>query len=301
MFSFLLSDESPFALSEQEAVYEHAVSTITCLLSGIEIFCGKHTKDEIFERLINGLHAFHLYATHHWFEHLLAHITFTSADADPMRDTCSPSPLRLALDLASKLVKLMPPSSADTRANFTPPKLIQDALSHLQSYPDLCQCAVAQMHARSIEGLDSFLSRTMESFTLGEASNHQDGISLLLAMYQAALAALLNLPMYKAVPSVEFERFKLQFYDTLYTCRLATCSRATMGFKSKKALSEHETSHLHKFFCTAAGCQYPPFKTATELKRHTSKYHCPNLPRKFIRPGIKITLRPINLFPWEEK
>jgi hypothetical protein len=109
-----------------------------------------------------------------------------------------------------------------------------------------------------------------------------DGISAMLTSYQAAVRSLLNQGDFPGVSAEELELFKSQFRTSVFTCRLNSCPRATLGFESEKLRLEHEMAHV-RFRCTFPGCKYPLFVSAQSLRNHLNKYHNPNPPRKSIR------------------
>ncbi|CAK7201606.1 hypothetical protein SEUCBS139899_004314 [Sporothrix eucalyptigena] len=266
-------DDSPIVVSEPLAIREHGISTVTCLLAGVALFRDTRSEHDRFMRLVEGLHGFHIYATEYWLEYLFGYVATLSNGSTDSDD--APSPLSLALQLASHMAE-QTTRSADTTDTLFPPKPIKDErLVLLEPYPLLYQCAVTHIHARSLDGLEIVLVGPATSM-----STPTQSIASILAFYQATLAGLLNQPDLPGIAAVDFEHVKRQFRSALYTCRLAGCPRATLGFDSDKLRREHEFAHLRHFPCTAANCQYPPFSTAAALKRHIAKYHCPDVPRR---------------------
>ncbi|KAF2470907.1 uncharacterized protein BDR25DRAFT_314088 [Lindgomyces ingoldianus] len=69
---FLQTSASSVVLKEQNVLAEHAVATITCLLSGLEVFGEQYDESRRCVRLVKGLHDLHVYATEHWSECLLS-------------------------------------------------------------------------------------------------------------------------------------------------------------------------------------------------------------------------------------
>src|SRR5579871_2453641 len=110
-----------------------------------------------------------------------------------------------------------------------------------------------------------------------------DGISTMLTSYQETIMSLLNQSDYPGVSAEELELFKSQFRTSIFTCRLNSCPRATLGFESEKLRLDHEMAHVRLFRCTFPDCKYPPFVSTQSLKSHLNKYHNPNPPRNSIR------------------
>jgi hypothetical protein len=110
-----------------------------------------------------------------------------------------------------------------------------------------------------------------------------DGISAMLLSYQEVVRFLLRQDDYPGVTAEELEFFKSQFRTSAYTCRLSSCPRTTVGFRSEELLREHEVSHARRIACTFPDCKYPPFGSVQALKNHVNKYHYTNPAPKSIR------------------
>lgn len=107
-----------------------------------------------------------------------------------------------------------------------------------------------------------------------------DGI---LRNYQTTLTKLLATQEVPGVSHEELEVFKRDFRSCAYTCRLALCPRASIGFETDGMRVEHEDSHSQRFDCTYPGCQYPPFMSIRALKAHENKCHRPILSKRKLR------------------
>lgn len=59
-------------VSETAASYEHALTSVTCLVSGLDVFGPGSSDHERSLRVLKSLHAFHVYANEYWLDHLLA-------------------------------------------------------------------------------------------------------------------------------------------------------------------------------------------------------------------------------------
>ncbi|RMJ17032.1 hypothetical protein CDV36_003297 [Fusarium kuroshium] len=103
---FLQSPSSNIAIHKQQALHEHGVATVTCLLSGLRVFGSQFPEQEKFLRVGKGLHAFHVYATEYWTEYLLSH----AARAEGL-DTASPA---LLMILARQLAEAAEGSSTES-------------------------------------------------------------------------------------------------------------------------------------------------------------------------------------------
>jgi hypothetical protein len=139
-------------VSEPRAINDHGIATVACLLSGLEIFGETRSEHGRLARIVEGLHGFHVYATEYWTEYLLAHVASLADGPD-----ASPSKLlALALELASRFAAQLPSSTGPEDVALS--KQIQDErLYHLQRFPLLYQCVVANLRCRSLEGLESAL------------------------------------------------------------------------------------------------------------------------------------------------
>jgi len=70
--SYLQTVESVIHIREAEALYEHGLTAIRCLLSGFDIFDPTYNPHNRNLRILRGLHGFHIYAAEHWVEYLLS-------------------------------------------------------------------------------------------------------------------------------------------------------------------------------------------------------------------------------------
>lgn len=127
-----------------------------------------------------------------------------------------------------------------------------------------------------------------------QSSNEQDlstigSVSALIKSYQTTIRMLLQRQDYPGVTAEDFDTFKRNFQESAFTCRLASCPRATTGFESERLLLDHEMTHARFFQCQFAGCQYPPFGSARALKTHENKHHPTTMPQKSIRRAVKVS------------
>lgn len=146
--SFLQSSSSAVALNEEDALREHGVAAVSCLLSGIQVFSKLYDEQTKLLRLIKGVHGFHVYATEYWTEYLLANAAISGGLEGSHK----------LLDLATRLAE-----SLDSMTIDPPPKLkvssgsIDDRLSLLEQYGVIRKHVEKALLARSQKRLESEL------------------------------------------------------------------------------------------------------------------------------------------------
>lgn len=280
-------------INERQALSDHGIAAVTCLLSGLQVFNGAFNDQTRHIRLIKGVHGLHIYATEFWTEYLLS-----EAEATGGPDISSPL-LAMAVQLANRL--------DEAAATAAPMECIgaaddnDERLLLFQGYEMLYKHIGAAMKARSRKRLEmELLSGQSKLFLRSPYSTNQrlgadgnsrishaslplDGISRMLQSYQSAIETLLNDDFHPGVSAEELETFKTQFRTSAYTCRLRFCPRATIGFETDLLRYEHEMVHAGGFRCTYSDCQYPPFPSSKALKAHMSSCHNIVPERKSIR------------------
>ncbi|RFU25501.1 hypothetical protein B7463_g10833, partial [Scytalidium lignicola] len=275
---FLQSPSSNLKVMEDQSLIEHGKATVTCLLSGLDIFALSPTNQNRHIRVLKGLHGFHVYATEYWTEYLLSHASNLGCRDDTL------DLFVLAEDLAQKLDKMFKSASADeSRSDGTP---LDNRLNLLSLHPLLQKQIRIACKARSLNRLESELypeSRPDITFSTTNCTPVPDGISVMLSSYQETVRFLLCQDDYPGVTAEELGFFKSQFRTSAFTCRLSSCPRATVGFESEELLREHEFAHTRRIACIFPGCRYPPFVSVQVLKTHVNKYHNPNPAPKSIR------------------
>ncbi|KAF0636757.1 hypothetical protein FPSE5266_08808 [Fusarium pseudograminearum] len=85
---------------------------------------------------------------------------------------------------------------------------------------------------------------------------------------------------YPGLSPDELESFIVNFGTAAYTCRLTSCSYATIGFDTAEHLMEHEREHIRRFQCAVPGCQYPPLVSKAALESHMKRNHNPVITSK---------------------
>lgn len=283
---FLQSTSKGLNIKENETLQQHGAATVTCLLSGFNVFCHTYAEQDRALRVAKGLHGLHVYATEFWTEYLLSWAASESPRAEH-----DPVPL---LDIACKLAASLSVSPATTTPTLRHlNKRMDGRLKFLEQYPLLLKLVHEALQARSLESLESRILRNC--LIDQEPQQHSDplivpdGISKMLVSYQEVVKSLLDQKHHPELSADEFELFKVHFGATAYTCQLTSCPRATIGFETEELLKEHEKCHVRWFQCTVSGCQFPSFVSARALKSHARKHHTVTVNAKVIRrPGTGI-------------
>ncbi|CAG7555276.1 unnamed protein product [Fusarium equiseti] len=326
---FLQTASTQVVITKDQAVQEHGVASVACLLSGLDTFLLQDPGQDTIIRVAKGLYGFLVYATEFWTEYLLSygHSNNTSVEGstDPF--------LRLAVRLAANLEKLQPVGSDESLTG----DLADKRLAKLQKYGVLWKHVERALKARSPKGLEARVLQTQ----VEEATRHRsrslllsDPISNLLTSYQDVVKLLIGQTFHTGLSASELEYFRAHLGTSAFTCHLTTCSRATIGFDTERLLIEHERSHINWLPCPAPGCQYPPRFSPRTLKIHMNKYHpSPKAPKPIRKPvpekeksdppmagpddmvefspdhfydpepstpGFKDSLNPYTFLPWED-
>ncbi|KAK0763604.1 hypothetical protein N5P37_002982 [Trichoderma harzianum] len=291
---FLQTPSSGLTITHEESLLEHGVATVSCLLSGLQVFSKVYPEQARHLRVIKGLHGFHVYATEFWTEYLLSSVKFARGDLD------NASPLLvLACKLADTLNETSNPTISEEAKS--PPNGLNDRTSFLRQHPTLYKHVEAALKGRSLKRLEAELfpeAGPDGTCRLPKNSAPLDGISAMLIVYQDTVRSLLDQHDYPGVTAEELELFKSQFRTSAFTCRLKSCPRATLGFESEKHCLQHEMTHIRRLRCTAADCKFPPFASPQALKIHTAKYHSHSLPPKSIR-GIQVSSNTTGSFVYQ--
>lgn len=134
------------AIKNQEAFEEHGVATITCLLSGLDVFNTTYDKQARYHRVLKGLHGFHIYATEYWTEYLLSRAEYASGlEANST-----------LFSLACQMVdRLNAADDSTTTEHIEAQSSVQEKrLAYLQQFPILYKRVRAYLDARSIKRLE---------------------------------------------------------------------------------------------------------------------------------------------------
>lgn len=271
-------------ITRSQALQEHGIASITCLLSGLETFHFQYPEQDRLLRVAKGLYGLLVYATEFWAEYLLS-----CPDLHETIDRNLSGPLvQLACQLGDELERSCPARS-DQRDTVEP---ADKRLMRLRRYGILWKHVNCALKARSPKSLETRILEDKSKspivtvcsltnpFSADEESPHHskesavsDGISVLLNSYQEAVKSSMRHPFHPELSADELEYFKTHLGATAFTCRLTACPKATIGFDNENLLQEHERSHIRWFHCTSPGCQYPPLSSARALKTHISRYH----------------------------
>ncbi|KAF2868791.1 hypothetical protein BDV95DRAFT_630472 [Massariosphaeria phaeospora] len=268
---FLQSCQNGVAITQHEALREHGLATVTCLLAGLQVFNAAYNEQTRLLRLVKGVHGFHIYATEYWTEYLLNEGA-TSGGLDPTSSLCT-----LATQLTSKLEGTVS-STALTHIKDNAATL-DERLKYLHNHEILRRHVECALLSRSRKRLESEVllndKQGIKRAKPASTSSILDGISVMLEVYQQAVEYLLNQDSCPGASAEELDCFKSQFRASAYTCRLRSCPRATVGFETERLRQEHEVAHTGGFRCSFPTCQYPPLKSSQALQMHVDKYHNP--------------------------
>ncbi|KAK6700393.1 hypothetical protein SNK05_013204 [Fusarium graminearum] len=264
---FLQTSSQPILLRQEQAFQEHGVATIACLLSGLKVFDDAYPERDRVLRVAKGLHGIHVYATEFWTEYLLHCISSNNTDTVDS----SKSLISLACELADELER----GGMTNMAGESITQPIDDRLESLQQYPVLQKHVDRSLRSRSLESLQSRILGDYDNE--GETTTQlvYNKIERLLASYQELVKFLLSQSYYPGLSPDELESFIVNFGTAAYTCRLTSCSYATVGFNTVEHLIEHELEHTRRFQCAVPGCQYPPSVSKPALGSHMKRNHTP--------------------------
>ncbi|KAL7948124.1 chromatin remodelling complex Rsc7/Swp82 subunit domain-containing protein [Trichoderma barbatum] len=276
---FLQTTSSNLILNQQESLEEHGVATVSCLLSGIQVFSNTYSEHTRYLRVIKGLHGFHVYATEFWTEYILssARCAGGGLETDSLL-------FILALQLADTLNKAINPMMNEEIV--AQPNESDERILFLRQHPILYKHVEAALKGRSLKRLEAELFPEDIPDGMPRSSKNLpplDGISAMLTLYQDTVRSLLDQHEYPGVTVEDLELFKSQFRASAFTCRLKSCPRATLGFESEKCRLQHEMTHMRRLRCTFPDCKFPAFISPQALKNHARKYHIDDLPPRSIR------------------
>ncbi|KAF4339743.1 NACHT domain protein [Fusarium beomiforme] len=276
---FLQTSSQNIIIRERQAFQEHGVATVTCLLSGLKTFDDAYPAHDRILRVAKGLHGFHVYATEFWTEYLFS--CFSS------NNTTTVDSSKSLISLSSELADELERTDSTITTDDSTMKPTDKRLEFLQQYPVLQKHVERALRARSLESLKSRILQDNNNQVKQQGSKTQpvsDKIGTLLASYQELVKFLLSQIYYPGLSSDELESFKAHFGTAAFTCRLTSCSYATIGFDTANLLMKHERTHIRWFQCTVPGCQYPPLTSNQALTNHRKKYHTPDItPRPILR------------------
>jgi len=152
-------------ISEDTASYEHATACITCLLSGLKVFNSDLSEHERSLRVLQGLHAFHVYSNEFWLDHVLAAMKSNQLSESP--SLCSS-----LSQLASKLLEL--DSTSTQRQQNTDTATVDSMLKCLKPFGGLHIYAKIVLRARSAKSLEEVSQSQGELMSTTVAWNRPD-------------------------------------------------------------------------------------------------------------------------------
>ncbi|UKZ96821.1 uncharacterized protein TrAFT101_011597 [Trichoderma asperellum] len=258
----LKSPESTIALIEADAICEHGVASITCLLAGFRIFDTTYDASDRNLRILRGLHGFHIYATEYWLEDLLCSnavaggsktATLLCSTAKALADRLNSTSHSAGISVQQELGTL------DDRLNI---------FANQKAVYDMLRSALRERFAKA----NSDQAKD-ESFSAGPTRLAPRNLKDLLASYQASIRSLLRISSFPGITAEELEKFKRDFRTAAFTCSFQNCPCTSIGFTDEKKLSEHEGRHVQRIICTVPNCPYPPLASSRALRAHMSKCH----------------------------
>ncbi|KAK1849669.1 NACHTdomain protein [Colletotrichum chrysophilum] len=275
---FLSDLPNPVAIKEQDAISEHGLATVACLLSGLKVYDAAFDEDRRRSRTVKGLHGLHVYSTEHWKDYLS-----TLIQRPGWVDTKSVL-LERACDPAEQLEDLSP--SYDLGSVDGTLSALNMRLQATERYKMLKQHLEAFLASRSRRAIEKSYRRSDNGQGNSDAQQTQKDISPLssaLQVYQRTVQYLLGQHAFPGVSAEALQSIKSQFSSAIFTCRLQSCPRATVGFETPELLRDHEVDHTRRYLCLFHGCQYPSFASAEALRRHSNKVHRHPEPPKIVR------------------
>ncbi|OAA72938.1 hypothetical protein LEL_08722 [Akanthomyces lecanii RCEF 1005] len=164
---------------------------------------------------------------------------------------------------------------SDTRAEY------------LQSHPAILPAIQAALVSQT-EVLDP--SSNIATSSPCQVNANDDGVAVILKQYQRAVLWVLAQGYFLGVSKEDFELFKTQAQTLLYTCRLPSCPRSSIGFEPEADISAHELEHSRHYHCQAEGCQFPSFSSFYLLEKHRKKHHHQHAEKRKLRRVNSIAL-----------
>ncbi|KAI0190822.1 hypothetical protein F4808DRAFT_476479 [Astrocystis sublimbata] len=248
---YLQTYESVVRLDPNRAYLEHAITTATCISSGLDVFQPDYPAHARSKRMLRGLHAFHLFAYDHWIDCVLHALALGNVERDMTQliSIVSEVSQKLAVSANIRIGQ-----DGDVAGTLSEPRL-----EFLRPFPPLLSVARAFISARTQK-------------TAGYVDGHVKVTELrdVLDNYQVALRECLALQDYPGFSAEELAQFRLNHRGSGYVCRFSTCSE---GFETDEQRIDHEVSHAPLLKCPITTCQYPPFRTKQALKRHEQVCH----------------------------
>jgi hypothetical protein len=144
----LQNASSNLVIDRQQALEQHCLAAITCLLSSFKLLDNRG--DSQYRLIVRGLYDFQLYASEYWADYLL--------DAAVTQDALHPesSLYYLATELSSRFEGLPRPYYDPEQSSEA---IYDSRLHHIQRYPLISKHVKRSIQARSLEELEGRLKR----------------------------------------------------------------------------------------------------------------------------------------------
>lgn len=150
---FLQFFSDNLVIRESEALVEHGIATVTCLLSGLDIFDKSFPEEVRNRRVVKGFHSFHSYATEYWTSYILSHTDNGCVSPNSML-------IQLSMRLAERLESATDLTAEESRSNMSNEPIFSNQLALFLEYPVLHKQLEKSLKARSIKQLETELLQT---------------------------------------------------------------------------------------------------------------------------------------------
>ncbi|KAK6335581.1 hypothetical protein TWF696_002349 [Orbilia brochopaga] len=252
---YLQSGDSLVPLTKEIAIREQCVASMTCLLSGLQVFQPVYSEESRRQRVLKGLFGFYAYADRFWVDTLLGFVKSYGHLSQ------HPSLATIAEAISSKLRSIYGIS------NETFGQDVEDEgdLGLLKEYEGIYTSAKAVLAARSDKKF-GHLTRKNDLISIQELPD-------VFANFQTTIETLLQIHGFPGVSREEISLFQTNFSSLAYTCRFPSCLRDTVGFENNHSRLEHEATHTQSLKCLYPRCQFLSFSSARSLRNHEISLH----------------------------
>lgn len=278
MFSHLTSDGTKLPIRESDIIADHSIASITCLLSGWEIFSPTYPEFDRRLRTLKGIHSFHVYANEHWLDYIMTLVSRTELSRQhPLLHSLLESLSSKLEDCALGSIVSVVENRSNTASSLGP----------LRQYPGLYFAAESMIQARTPRKAGNAMSDSgkqrmchwictrcpINNALAAPQLNLQPITELqhVLSNYQLTIKSLLAISSFPEIAQEELSAFKRDHRRIAFTCRIPSCSSATIGFDTEELRNQHEATHKPLLKCPKPDCQYPPFISLRALKSHEAK------------------------------
>ena len=257
-----------------------AISCVSYLCASLELVNERTTVSESTQKVLASFYGFHLYATEHWIQHLVAYD----------KDVCvlRPAEASTLYSLIERLANTHDEQLHSLHRNDAPrlAEFLKDA-QHPQAF--LAKCYAFR------EGLKNRAGKTGEGKTLEpnpcptsviankhiemeqiRIENDKTLFSMVNSRYHSYVQGILERKYLPYISKETLARFKQKYEATAYTCRYPDCIRRSSGFGNVQARNDHENlRHGRGILCAQSLClrNKVGFKNSQSLKRHVQETH----------------------------